>query len=79
MLESAHFSKGYNWPPTQPPPPPPPFLPPYAIRKYFLHILIYIFISCMQSHTHAFVQVSSAMLMSVDLVLNKSCFPRTYQ
>ena len=66
MLKSAHFSKGCNCPSYRPP-----SLPPYIIRKYFLHILIYIFILCMQSHTHAFVQVSSAMLMLVDLVLNK--------
>ena len=63
MLKSANFSKGHNCPP-----PRRPSLAPCVIRKYFLHILIYICISSKQSHSYAFEQVSSAMLMFVDLV-----------
>ena len=65
MFESAHFSKGCYCPPPRYPNP-----SPCVIRKYFLHKLIYIVI-CWQFHSYVFVQVSFAMLMSVDLVLDK--------
>ena len=41
-------------------------------EKIFFRAMIYIFISCMQSHSHAFVQVFSAMLYNV-------CRPCTQQ
>ena len=59
MLDSVHFSKGCNCRP--------PSLPPCVIRKnkYFLQLLIFVFILWMQSHSHSVWQVSSAMLMCV--------------
>ena len=62
MLESVHFSKGCNCPPA-------PLSSP-CVRKQFLLLLIYIFISCMQSHSHSFLQDSPAKLMSVECRLS---------